>query len=75
MLEVLDPVQWLAREQLPRGLVERFDMSAGIEGEQRAWRIVDDRPEVARFRALLRVARLQSLQRKVESLPKHVEDA
>ena len=50
-------------------------MAITVDGEERARRIVDDRGEVARFGAFLRVARLQRLQRLVERRPKHIEPA
>ena len=69
-------MQRLAREQLARRLVEQLDpavlvdASAARSGESST--IAD---EIARLGALLRVPRLERLQRRVERLAEHVEPA
>ena len=74
-VEILEPVHRNAREQLPRRLVQDFHAAIAVDCQKRARDIVDDRAQIARLGAFLRVPRLQGLQRLVEGLSKHVESA
>src|SRR6476661_4027203 len=65
----------MAGEELPCRLVENVHAAVLIGGEQRAWRIVDDRGKIAHLLRLMCVAQLKRLQRMVERLPEHVEPA